>query len=92
LRHRRSQPIQFPPKARRPSIDTINSTVKQNFQSTAFHLFTEDNDLDELIDNDTISDVRSTTLNPLDSSILSVKSIIPSAGPQPTNHHLLQHR
>jgi hypothetical protein len=92
LRYRRPQLVNYPPKAPRTSVDATNSSVKQHFQSTSIHTFTDNADLDELIDNDNVSDTISTTINPFDSSLLCVKSIIPSAGPQHTNHHLLQHR
>jgi len=79
LYHRRSQANHLLPKGPRSSIDT----TKQNFRSTSIHTFTDDNEINELIDNDNISDAAiSTTINPFDSSILSVKAIIPSAGPQ----------
>jgi hypothetical protein len=66
--------------------------VKQNFQSPSIHTFTDENELDEFIENENLSYAISATNNTLDSSILCVKSIIPSIGPQHTNHHLLQHR
>ncbi len=78
LRHRRSQVNHLPPKIPRSSIDTI----KQNFQSTSIHAFSDNNEIDELIDNDNVSDAINTTINPFDSSILCVKAIIPSVGPQ----------
>ncbi|CAF0913540.1 unnamed protein product [Rotaria sordida] len=91
VRNRRSQAINYSAKLPRSSTDTINSSAKQNFLSTTFHSNTDNNELDELIDNDNVSDTISTTINPFDSTLLCVKSIIPSAGPQHTNHHLLQH-
>jgi hypothetical protein len=66
--------------------------VKQNSQSTSIHTFTDENELDEFIENENLSYAISATNNTLDSSILCVKSIIPSIGPQHANHHLLQHR
>jgi len=51
LRHRRSQVNHLPPKVPRSSIDTI----KQNFQSTSIHAFSDNNEIDELIDNDNVS-------------------------------------
>jgi hypothetical protein len=75
---RRSEATHFPPKVLRSSNDTLNSTVKQNLQAS-LHTFTDEDELDELIDNDNISDAISSTINPFDSSLLCVKAIIPSA-------------
>lgn len=47
-------------------------------------IFTDENEVDDLIDNDNLSDAISSTINPFDSSLLSVKGIIPTAAPQ---HH-----
>lgn len=91
LRYRRSQAHHYPTKAPRPSIDAMNSASKQNFQSTSYHTYPDDNEFDELIDNDNVSDALSTTIKTFDSSLLCVKSIIPSVAPQHIHHHLLQH-
>jgi hypothetical protein len=79
----------YPTKTPRSAADT---TMKSNFQSTSFHTFTDNNELDDTIENESYTETINTSNNPLNSSILCVKSIIPSAGPQPTNHYLLQHR
>lgn len=85
LRHRRAQTNNVSTKTRQPSVDALNSSAKQNIS------LTDDSELDGLIDRDDVSDILSTTKNPFDSTLLSVKSIIPLAGPQHANHHLLQH-
>jgi hypothetical protein len=87
LRYRRSQVNNLPSKVPRSSNDTINPTVKHNFQSTSLPTFADNSDLDELIDNDNVSNITNTIFHPFGSSLLCVKSIIPSAGPQHTNHH-----
>ena len=66
----------------------MNSSFKQNLHSGTLNSFIDSNESDDLFDDENISDTLSTSFNP---SILSVKSIIPSAGPAHINHHLLQH-
>jgi hypothetical protein len=73
-------------------MDGINSIAKQNLHSASLHTLPGYSEPDEFVDNDNISDAISTTIKPFDPSLLCVKSIIPLAGPQHTNHHLLQHR
>ena len=92
MRHHRSQPVNFSAKVPYSVTGAMKSSAKQNFSSSAHHSLADDNDFDELIDNDAASDALSTIINTFDSSLLSVKSIIPSTGPQHSNHHVLQHR
>ncbi|CAF3547173.1 unnamed protein product [Rotaria sp. Silwood1] len=91
VRNRRSQTINCSAKIRHSSTDAMSLSAKPNLLSTTLHACTDDNEFDELIDNDNVSDTISTAIHPFDSTLLCVKSIIPSAGPQHTNHHLLQH-
>lgn len=56
------------------------SQGKSQPQSGSIH------DLDESIDSDQPSETLSNSMQPLNPSILSVKSIVPSIGPQPGNH------
>lgn len=93
LRNRRSQAINTSAKTRDTTTDTTNPLNKQTAVSASAHIGGSDTtEIVELVHNDRKSDSLVTTANPLYSSLLCVKPIIPSAGPHHTNQHLLQHR
>jgi len=81
ISHRRQQSISLQTKAPRPSLEWINPVLKQNIQLTSNHTIEDDFEsnaiINELIDKN--PDIVNSTINPLDSSLLYVKSIIPSA-------------
>lgn len=88
LRHSRPiPPISSPSKTTRASAEILQTSAKQQ-QQPAVQLPTENTDPDGLIDFDDVSDTISTTLNPFDSSLLSIKPLVPIQG----NPHVVQHR
>ncbi|CAF2252489.1 unnamed protein product [Rotaria magnacalcarata] len=91
LRNRRSQQTNCSAKTRDSSSDTITASNKQTALSATLHTITNANELVEIINKDHVSDAMIATINPFYSSLLCVKAIVPSAGPQHGNHHLLQH-
>ncbi|CAF3678067.1 unnamed protein product [Rotaria sp. Silwood1] len=78
ISYRHSYPINFQTRAPRPSIAWVNPVMMEHFQSTSNYLFRNNFQsntiINELLDNK--SDVMNNTINPLDSSVLYVKSII----------------
>ena len=82
ISHRRTRANYSQIQAPRPSIEWINPAMRQYSQSVINH--SKENDLEpniiinELIDHN--SDIINSTTNPLDSSLVYVKSIIPSMG------------
>ena len=81
---RRTQANYFQLKAPGSSIEWINPVIKQRYQLTANYSIEDDLEpnmiISELIDHN--PEVLTTTINSLDSSVLYVKSIIPSGGSQ----------
>jgi len=84
ISHRRQQSIILQTKAPRPSLEWINPIFKQNIQLTSNHAIEDDFEpytiIKELRDNN--PDILNSTINTLDSSVLYVKSIIPSTASQ----------
>lgn len=88
-RQSRSQAI----KVSRQTVDATHSALKSQTQSNLIHQTVDNNADDGLIDHDDVSDTLSTMISPLDSSLLLVKSLIPSAPVSSHNHcHVSQHR
>ncbi|CAF1102711.1 unnamed protein product [Rotaria sordida] len=84
ISYRHAQAINFQTRAPRPSIAWVNPAITQYFQSTSNHLikdqFETNTIINELLDNK--SDIINNTINPLDSSVSYVKSIINVSRPK----------
>ncbi|CAF2736154.1 unnamed protein product [Rotaria sp. Silwood2] len=72
VRNRHSQTINCSAKLHHSSSHANSSSAKPSLPSTILHTYTDDNELDELIDNDNVSDTISTTINPFDSTLLLI--------------------
>lgn len=83
---RRSQPNHFQTQAPRPSIEWINPAINQHIQSPLNYTNGDDVEpntiINELLDKN--PDIVNNTNNPIDSSLVYVKSILPSMTTQ--NH------
>lgn len=84
ISHRRTQAIHLQTQTPRPSLEWINPAINQHIRSQSNH--TNEKDLEpntiinELLDKN--PDIVNSTSNPLDSSVLYVKSILPSTTTQ----------
>jgi hypothetical protein len=84
ISHRPRKSISLQTKAPRPSLEWINPIFKQNIQLTSNHTIEDDFEPYAIINElkDINPDILDSTINSLDSSLLYVKSIIPSATSQ----------
>jgi hypothetical protein len=79
--NRRKQAINLQTSTSRPSIEWTNPAISQHIHSTVKYTFEDDlkanTIINELIDNN--PEIVNSTINPIDLSVLYVKSIIPSS-------------